>query len=103
MRSTDCPDSVRVTDHSLGVCRGGGGRHCSVQLVLPRPVRPRCLGCQECQSKSKTGHSSSAPACDLYAFLVKVQSMNVSTIVTVLLLGFLALYRFHPPKVEALA
>jgi hypothetical protein len=29
--------------------------------------------------------------------------MNVSTIVTVLLLGFLALYRFHPPKVEALA
>jgi hypothetical protein len=48
-------------------------RHFSIQLVLPRTVRLRCLGCQECQSKSKTGHLSSAPACDLYAFLVTVQ------------------------------
>jgi len=30
----------------------------------------RCLGCQDCQPKSNTGHSSSAPACDLYGFLV---------------------------------
>src|SRR5258708_1061249 len=51
----------------------GRERHFSIQLVLPRTVRRRCLGCQECQSKSKTGHASSAPACDLYAFLVTVQ------------------------------
>src|SRR6266849_10886190 len=48
-------------------------RHFSIQLVLPRTVRRRCLGCQECQSKSKTGNASSASACDLYAFLVTVQ------------------------------
>ena len=29
--------------------------------------------------------------------------MNLSILVTVLLHGFLALYRFHRPKVEALA
>src|SRR6266852_2068286 len=51
----------------------GRALHFSIQLVLPRTVRRRCLGCQECQSKSKTGHASSAPACDLYAFLVTVQ------------------------------
>src|SRR6266851_2506870 len=78
-------------------------RHFSIQLVLPRTVRRRCLGCQECQSRSKTGHSSSAPACDLYAFLVTVQEMNLSILVSVLLLGFLALHRFHRRMVEALA
>jgi hypothetical protein len=29
-------------------------RHFSIQLVLPRIFPRRCLGCQECQSKSKT-------------------------------------------------
>lgn len=76
-------------------------RRFSVQLVLPRTILWRCLGRQECQSKSKTDHSSSAPACDLYAFLVP-QSMNLSILVSVLMLGFLAIVSFYRRMVEAL-
>src|SRR5208282_6066563 len=61
-----------------------------------------CVGCQECQSKSKTGHSSSAPACALHAFLVTVHQLNLSILVSVLLLGFLTPNRFHRRMVEAL-
>ena len=46
--------------------------------------------------KIKCGHSRSAPACDLYAFLVTVQSSKLSILVSVLLLGVLALLPLPP-------
>ncbi len=49
------------------------------------------------------GHWNSAPTCDLYGFLVAVKLMNLSNLVSVVLLGFQALYRFLRRMVEALA
>jgi hypothetical protein len=43
------------------------------------------------------------PACALYAFLITVQQLNLAILVSVLLLEFLAPYRFPRRMVEAMA